>query len=504
MAHYIWDTWPHLRLNRSILSILVGRKKEIAILTNAVESDTSELIALYGRRRIGKTYLVREVLGDSDIYFELTGTSGASLQIQLGHFVDSYRRTFGQDFSLTPPKDWDTAFRILIRGLSDIESSRRIVVFLDELPWLSSAKSNFIPSLEYFWNSWASGKSNIVVILCGSASSWILDNVIRSHGGLHNRLTRTIRLFPFKLFEVKQYFHEKNFSITDDQIAELYMTIGGIPHYLNMVEKGTSAAHNIGRICFSRDGALFREYENLFASLFKEPARYEKCIKALANSSNGLLREQISNVTGIASGGTLSRILYALEESGFITRYPQLMYKSRDALYKLTDEFCQFHHTWINRYHANLLAEEAKGRWQGLYGTPKWYSWSGLAFERLCLKHISQIKKAIGISGIQSDSYTWHHRAGKNEGRGTQIDLLIDRTDRCMNICEMKYSTAEYVISKSYAETLANREEIFRNVTGTKKTIFLTMVTSNGIKRNSYYEQLISNDVTLEDLFEKI
>ena len=483
------------------MSILVGRNREISKLRNALESDTPELIALYGRRRVGKTYLVREVLGNSDLYFELTGNSGASLQIQLGHFVDSYRKTFGQDYSYSPPQNWDAAFRILISGLSGIEKDRRVVVFLDELPWLSGPKSNFIPALEYFWNSWASRQKNLLVILCGSAASWILDNVIANRGGLHNRLTDTIRLFPFKLFEVREYFRKKKFSIREDQIAELYMTVGGIPYYLNMFEKGMSAEQNIGSICFSRDGALYREYKNLFTSLFKEPEGYEKCIRALANSSNGLLRDQISDATGIATGGTLSKILYALEESGFITRYPQFKYKSRDALYKLTDEFCQFHHTWIKRLDANLLAEEAKSRWQGLYGTPTWNAWSGLAFERLCLKHILQIKKAIGISGIHSDSYAWHHRGGKNKGRGAQIDLLIDRTDGCINICEMKYSRSEYSINKSYAETLMQRERIFRNVTDSRKTFFLTMVTSNGIKRNTYYQQLVANDVTLSDLF---
>lgn len=483
------------------MSILVGRKREISKLRKALESDSPELIALYGRRRVGKTYLVREVLGNSDVYFELTGNSGANLQIQLGHFVESYKETFNQDFSLTPPKDWDTAFKLLIRGISNIEVNRKVVIFLDELPWLSSSKSNFMPALEYFWNSWASRRKNILVILCGSASAWILDNIIGSHGGLHDRLTGRIRLYPFNLYEVREYFRKKHFTIREDQIAEIYMTIGGIPYYLNMLEKGMSATQSIGYLCFSRDGGLFREYDNLFVSLFKDPAGHERCVKALANSSNGLLRDQISRITGIASGGTLSRILHALEESGFITRYPQFKYKSREALYKLTDEFCQFHHTWITRYDANFLAEEAERRWQGLYGTPKWNTWSGLAFERLCLKHILQIKRTIGISGIHSESYVWHHRGGKNKGRGAQIDLLIDRADKCINICEMKYYRSKYAISKSYAETLLQRERIFRNVTDINKTLFLTMVTSNGIKKNSYYDQLVSNDVTLSDMF---
>lgn len=484
------------------MSKLSGRKKEIDTLIKATDSPRSELIALYGRRRVGKTFLVRETLGDSSTYFELTGTNGADTRTQLGHFVESFRNTFGIDLALTPPADWETAFKLLARAVESRKGNGKAVIFLDELPWLVGRKSGFMGALEYFWNSFASARRDVVAILCGSAGSWIVKKVIQNHGGLHNRLTGRIRLQPFTLNEVAEYFHDTHIAFGRRQIAEFYMALGGIPYYLDAVEHGMSASQNIGRICFSKDGLLSGEYENLFSSLFENHVKYMDCIKALAERGNGLSRDEIVSVTGINSGGTLTAMLNALIESDFISRYAPFGKKERSAIYKLTDEFCLFYHKWIRRYQASDLLSEAESRWADLHGSPRWNTWAGYAFERLCLRHVPQIKKALGISGIHAESCgNWSNR-GDNGSIDTQIDLLIDRADGCINLCEMKYSRTEFTISKSYAESLRKKMRIFRDKTGTGKTIFLTMVTSNGTRKNKYFDELVSNQIVLDDLFE--
>lgn len=473
---------------------LVGRRRERAELRSALESTQAELIAVYGRRRVGKTFLIREECGDA-ICFELVGIHGADLATQLRSFATALKHASRTE--IPPPADWHAAFEALRVYLTAHlrRRSKKQVVFLDELPWLASRKSGFLPAFEHFWNSWASRERKIVVVISGSAASWMLDKIVRERGGLHNRVTRRLRLEPFSLAETAELLREKHVDLGAYQTIELYMAMGGIPHYLSQARPGESAAQNIDRICFSRDGLLHREFENLYASLFEKADRHEAVIRALASKRRGLTRGEILAATKVGSGGTATKVLDELEECGFIMHLPQLSRVKRENRYWLADEYSLFYLTWIEDHRGR-----AEGMWMRKQGTPAWRAWTGLAFEATCLKHVPAIKRALGISGVETVDATWEHRADA-VADGAQVDLVIDRADRSTNLCEMKFSEAEFVIDKAYARELRHKRDTFRTITGTRKALFLTLATTYGVRPNEHAIDLGIATIEMTALF---
>lgn len=271
---------------------MIGREQEIETLEKAMVSDRSELIAVIGRRRVGKTYLIRKFF-EGRIDFEMIGLKDGNKQEQLRNFSYRLQEVDSSNDSDHVPKDWLEAFHILTEYLQSLEvSDRKKVVFIDELPWVATARSGFLTGFSYFWNSYAS-KHNIVVVICGSATAWMIKKVINNKGGLHNRVTRRISLNPFTLGETEAYFEARNISYNRYQILQLYMAMGGIPHYLDQVEGGKSAAQNIDEICFHPRGLLRTEFGNLYSSLFTHPERYELIVTALAGSWKGLTRAEL-------------------------------------------------------------------------------------------------------------------------------------------------------------------------------------------------------------------
>jgi len=323
----------------------------------------------------------------------------------------------------------------------------------------------------------------------------MIDKIINNRGGLHNRVTQTIRLLPFTLGETQQYLRSKNVMLDQYSQLQLYMAMGGIPHYLRNINPGESTAQIIDRLCFTKDGPLKNEFNNLYKSLFAHFENHELVIRALAAKGQGLTRNEIIAECGFTSGGTTSRILEELEESGFITRYVPFQKNANDSIYKLSDEYSLFYLKFIE--HAR---DTADGAWLRQYGTPAYTIWSGFAFESVCQKHVLQIRRKLGIEGVLTNISTWRHAARKGT-QGAQIDLLLDRQDRCINICEMKFSSGEFVIDKKYATELDTKVNVFRTETGTKKTIFPTMITTYGTRKNEHYLGRIQTEVLMEDLF---
>ena len=476
---------------------LIGRETEIEVLQDALTTPYAELIAIYGRRRVGKTYLIRTVY-EKEIIFEMTGLNNSSFSEQLENFSLTLVKTFGLPMSIAQPTSWLRAFHILMQVLESQLGDTKKVFFLDEMPWFDTHKSGFLSAFDHFWNTWASKQKNLIVVICGSAASWMIQNIVRNRGGLHNRITRRMRLMPFNLYETELFLKNNYIHLDRYQILQLYMTTGGIPHYLKNVKQGESVIQTIDRMCFTNDGLLSDEFKDLYHALFGTSEKHEMVVKALANKPNGMTRNEILETCQLSSGGSLTKLLDELLESGFISEHYPFNKTSKDSLFKLSDEYSLFYLKFMDDSKAL-----GQGTWQSKAQSPSWKSWSGLAFENICLKHIPQIKKALGISGVYSEQSAWRYAAKSNE-QGAQIDLVIDRQDNCINLCEMKFSLTEFTIDKKYAEELNLKRRIFLAKTNTKKSAFITMLTTFGVNMNAHYLNTVQNQLKMDVLFEKL
>lgn len=479
------------------MKTIVGRISEQRILSQKLISNNPELIAIYGRRRVGKTYLIRTALKDN-IVFEMTGIHDASLADQLKNFSLALGQAIKSPAPLAIADSWLQAFFDLDRYLLDkLDADKSSVIFFDEFPWIHTPRSNFLRAFDHWWNSSGTKRQNLKVVICGSAASWMIERIFNDRGGLHNRVTQRIRLLPFTLGETEAFLKYIGVALDHYQILQLYMAMGGIPYYLQHIVPGESAAQIIDRLCFTENGILKTEFKNLYESLFTNFDQHEKVIRALAKKGKGLTRHEIIEECNFTTGGSTSKMLKELEESGFITPYVPFGKTVNESIYKLTDEYSLFYQRFIENEKSS-----GTGTWLRRAGTPSYKSWSGFSFESVCHKHTVQIKRALGIEGVLTEESYWRYQPAKNSDQsGAQIDLLLDRQDRCINICEMKFAGDEFVIDKKYANELDNKVNIFRSQTGTKKTLFLTLVTTYGVKRNDYYIGRILGEVVMKDLF---
>lgn len=469
---------------------LVGRHAEIQLLEKAKRSKKPEFIALYGRRRVGKTFLVRNYFQEQ-FTFHLTGLANATTAMQLSNFVSAISQVMEVEKS-DKPKNWFQAFELLKR-LIENKGKELCIVFLDEMPWLDTPRSRFVTALEHFWNSYGSSKNNLKLIACGSAASWMMNKLINNHGGLHNRVTQRLHVMPFSLKETELFLKSKNIHLERYQITELYQAIGGVPFYLEEIEKGLSVAQNIDKLYFSPTGLLRNEYQNLFKSLYRNSDNHEAIINALANKSSGLLRDEIIKYAKLPNGGNTTKALAELEYSGFIRRFQPFNGKLRNSMYQIVDPFVLFYHKFVKNTKA-----QGDGAWMSFAGSASYKTWGGYAFENTCLLHIDSIKKALGISGIYSEIASWRCQ---NKEENAQIDLLIDRKDGVISVCEMKFSNDEFEVTKDYAEKLKKKMRVFKRESKTRKTLYFTLITSHGAAKNSHYLGLVQNELTLDDLF---
>lgn len=472
---------------------LIGRQIEKQLLDDAMRSGVPELIALFGRRRVGKTFLIRRHL-EKSIAFEFVGSRDVKLDEQLENFKKALGKAAGNEKIYQTPKNWLDAFDLLGHYLTPKLAQERAVVFLDEFPWLNTHKSRFLSAFDHWWNSWGNRQNNLVVIICGSAASWMIQNVVNSRGGLHNRITRKIRLLPFNLGETELFLKSRDVYMDRYQILQLYMVMGGIPHYLKEIRKGESSTQAIDRICFTKDGLLAGEFKNLYHSLFDDATRHLAVVRALAANQSGLTRSEIIDKAEFTSGGSITGLLEELMESGFVTAWNPYDKKSKDTIFKLADEFTHFYLKFIEKNRSS-----GEGVWLSFSSGQSWKSWSGVAFERVCLKHILQIKKELGIASVYAEESVW--RFLSKQSKGAQVDLLLDRKDFVINLCEMKYSESEFTLDKDYAEDLENKKRVFVAQTKTKKSIYLTFVTTFGIKNNDHAKRLVQNSITMDALF---
>ena len=470
---------------------MIGRQKEVAALERAANSARSEFVAVYGRRRIGKTYLIRKTLG-SRMLFSHSGVENVGMEGQLRAFRSSLRDAGAEpDFKI---KNWFDAFDALKDAIRKSDAPKKIL-FLDELPWMDTPKSNFVAALEFFWNSWASARDDVMLVVCGSATSWIINHILKARGGLHNRVSEQLRLQPFSLGECERYTSELGLEMSRQDIAEAFMALGGVAWYWSLLRPGASLAMNIDELFFAPDAKLSLEFSRLYSSLFKNPEPYMRVVEALGARGKGLERAELEKACGFSESGKLSKIVEELEQCGFVRRYVPFGARKKGSLVQLLDAFTLFHFRFAK--------ENAKGDptfWSSLFGKPAHNAWAGLAFERLCLLHIAQIRHALGISGVAGGICSWRF-AGTEGHPGTQIDLVIDRDDRIVNLCEMKYSNGPYEVDAEEAGRLRERRETFIRETGTRKAVHLTLVSPYGLKQGRH-SGIFQSVVTLDDLFQ--
>ncbi|MES2274236.1 MAG: ATP-binding protein [Chlamydiota bacterium] len=477
---------------------IFARGKEIKVLERLYSSGKAEFLAVYGRRRVGKTFLIREFFKNKGVYFSLTGIKGAKNSKQLRNFSQEFERVFKRE--LTPPKDWFEALVHLGKAIEAQPGSSRVVIFLDELPWLATPKSGFLQDLDHLWNRHLSSNPRVVLIVCGSAASWMIRKVVSDRGGLHGRLTAQIRLLPFDLKETEEFLQRQGITLTRKAVVDLYMAIGGIPKYLSYIQKGQSAIQAVGQLCFN--GPLMNEFNELYASLFDFHTRHVSLIKALANHPCGLTKSEIAQATGLSAGGGMNRVLEELEQSGFILQIIGFGKQKKESRFKLIDEYSLFHIKWISQAKENHLQGSDNNFWIQVFNSPQGASWAGYAFEMVCLKHLSHIKEALGIGGVLTSASAWVYKPSKkSQEKGAQIDLLIDRADQCINLCEMKYGNEEFLITKAYDQKLREKKTIFIQQTKTKKSVLITLIAPYGVKKNVGYFGTPDVVLTLDALF---
>lgn len=475
---------------------IIGRKSEIKTLERLYESGKAEFVAVYGRRRVGKTFLIGETFKGRITFLHtglspLDGNSKNLLSSQLDNFYASLIRAGMKD--ITRPGSWLEAFILLEKHLENIDDGTRQLVFIDELPWLDTAKSNFIQALESFWNSWGCFRSNLMLIVSGSSNSWILNNLINNYGGLYNRLTYVMKLSPFTLGECEELLNTAEVRFSRYDIVQSYMVFGGIPYYLAALDPEKSLAQNIDDLFF-RHGAQFgNEFERLFNSMFTNPEKEKSIIRFLFTRNSGYTRKEISKGTGIAPGGGLSSSLAALTESGFILKYVPFGLKKSEEHYKLIDPFCIF---WLHFLEKRNDRNETF--WEQNVTGQELSSWRGLAFENVCFNHIPQIKTALGISGVSSEESAWSKK--KDDTEGMQIDLLINRRDNVVNMCELKFYSSDFTVDSRYYRTLLSRAETLSEMLPKKAVVRSTLITTFGLTRNEYSSAFV-NTVTMDDLF---
>lgn len=471
--------------------MFIGRKKELQLLHEIQNDDSSHFLAIYGRRRVGKTFLIREAF-DYRFAFQHAGLSDSGMKGQIFAFVSSLKDA-GYEVK-KQPKNWLEAFEYL-KDLIRKSSEKKKIIFIDELSWMDTPKCDLMVALENFWNGFASARKDIVLIVCASATSWMLSKVVHNKGGLYNRLTEQIHLRTFCLGECEEYVKNSGLAFNRNQILQYYMIFGGVPYYWGFLKKGLSLSQNIDRILFEKDAPLRDEFKYLYASVFKKPENYVKIIEALGTKKVGMTREEIINAAKISNSGDLTTKLEELESCGFIRKYYAFGMKKKNAIYQLMDCFTLFYFKFLKSQPTD------EHFWTNQINTPLVNTWMGLAFERVCMEHIEQIKVKLGISGVLTEVNSWYCKADLDNGVfGSQIDMLIVRKDQVINLCEMKYSQSEYTISEKVDRNIRNKINDLITVSGTKYAIYPTIITTYGLVENSYSQE-VQSVVTMDDLF---
>ena len=475
--------------------MIIGRAKEIATLENVMKKPGARFLAIYGRRRVGKTFLIREFFSGRGVMFEVMGQKNASREKQLANFTSNYSSTYLDNAFIPRCRSWSEALDVLTKQLLQQDLSRKQVLFFDELPWLGD---ECLSALDYAWNAHWSKCKNVILIVCGSAASWMMRRVINAKGGLYNRLTELLHLQPFDLLETKAFLEHRNIRYPLFQQVELYLSTGGIPYYLDLLNRDLSVPQNIEQLMFGEHALLKGEYERLFDALFDDAANHHAIMNILAKSRTGVPRKKVQTTLKLADS-TLHKVLTELEASAFIKRYVPFGYKKRGSFYRISDEYSLFYLKWIEPIKDKRISD---GYWSNVQQGPSWASWAGYSFEWFCEKHYSYLLKTLGISGITSTVSKWRFEGDKQQGLpGAEIDLLIDRADQVINVCELKFTKKPWIVDNKYSKQLQERLAIFTSVSKTRKAVVPILISASGALENVHLQESFPQHFTLDDLF---
>ncbi|MBI3521445.1 MAG: AAA family ATPase [Bacteroidetes bacterium] len=472
---------------------MIGRQEQIQAMQDALTLKASSFIAVTGRRRVGKTYLIRQIY-QKNICFSVTGIQHANLQAQINNVVQKIEEQASHKLLIGKITGWQDVFTLLKRYLQTLPKTKKQVLFIDELPWMVTAKSNFLQLLAHLWNDYLSQEKHFILVVCGSATSWITQKIINDKGGFHNRVTIPIHLKPFTLAETRQFLESKSINYTSTGIAQVYMTIGGLPYYLEQLKRSESPVKAIERLCFSDTGVLKYEYNNLYKALFTGHENHEAIVEALAMAHGGLTREELIKKSKVAAGGPFTRAINDLIVSDFVIETIPFGKIKRGMVYRLLDEFSVFYHRFMK---GNEKKESSI--WPIIANSQRYKIWQGFAFETLCMKHVTEIKSILGIKNVYSETAHFASKGTKNKP-GFQIDLLIDRKDAAINLCECKFYEDHFEITKSYAQHIKHRTAEFRKTSGTKKMLINTFITNEQLIENEYSNEVVDNSITVEQM----
>ncbi len=477
---------------------LIGREDEIEVLDRLYKSKNAEFLAIYGRRRVGKTFLITKYFKNKGIFFEITGTPNATAKEQRANFHDEFCSLFGKNKKA--PQTWAEALSQLKDAVSQVDPSQKVIIFFDELPWLASKNSRFLQALDYHWNRHFSRMPNVLLIVCGSSAFWMVSQIVNNKGGLYGRLSAHLRITPFSLGTTEKYLRSRGIDLPYAQICEIYMVTGGVPKYLSYLEPGRSAAQCIHSLCFIPQAPLVAEFHKLYQSLFRNPESHFLIVQTLAKHHYGLTRNDLFREAKLRKGGKLNKVLIELIESGFVTLKPEIGKHLRDAKYYLSDEYSLFYLHWIEPVKMTILQGVDANYWLQYQNTQSWRIWAGYAFENLCFKHLLKIKEALRIGAVTTTAGYWKSmNGGKKE---VEIDLIIERADQCINLCEIKFYREPFEMTQAYAKELQRKKELFRSRTKTQKALFTTLITNGEVIKNPAYLSVVDSHISVESLFD--
>lgn len=485
---------------------IVARDYEVSILEKILVSNKPEFVVVYGRRRVGKTFLIKNFFRKKNcIFLHVTGIEKGAFVAQRKNFCRRLSEVFHHNLPLSVPKDWDGVFSILKSTIETVNAKEKVVIFLDEFPWMATPRSKLLEVLEYFWNEYWGNDKRIKLFICGSLASWIIKNIIHNTGGLFQRVTSRLKIDPFDLSQTKLFLESKGVRLTNQQVTTLYMATGGVPLYLEQAQRGLTADQMIDQLCFHKNGLLFDEMKELFKSLFKNEAIYLKITQEISKHRHGISKEELAKILKLPRGGRLTARLEELADAGFIISFIPYQYKERGEFFKIFDEYTMFYFYWIKpNIHSIRSFSKPTGVWLDIIKEGKYYAWKGASFESICYKHISCIMKLLHLKQ-SSIPYSWRLISSKANSisQGAQIDLLFDRPDDAISLCEIKYTEHPFVIDKDYFQSLENKKMLFSEQTKTKKQIFMILISANGLKENKYSTQVIDSIIHLNDFFIK-
>lgn len=485
-----------IRTENSVMQKIIGRETELNELQRCVDSDRSEFVIVYGRRRVGKTFLVDSFF-EGKYDFSFVGGHRLSKEKQLGNFAKALKK-YAKLAKQPKLKHWDEAFDALEDYLESLPADRRKTVFIDEMPWIDTPQSEFVDALETFWNGWGARRQDIVFVASGSASSWMMDKLVENPGGLHGRVTNNIYVRPFTLKETEEYLISRNIIWDRYHILQLYMVMGGIPFYLSLLDPKETLPGNIDRLFFRQNSALRVEFDELYNAIFNRADRYIEIVELLYRNKQGLTYTEIQNATKM-DGESLSRVLKNLVRCDFVISFQQYKNKTKGTIFRLLDFYSLFYYKFV-------CGNDSKDEqwWTHNFNSHSVESWQGLSFELVCMTHIPQIRQALGISGMSTSASSWRYIADKrnpdeNE-KGAQIDLVIERADHFVHLCEMKFSTTPYTLTADYARKIRYRTALFKEMTKSTSSPQCTFVTTFGVNRGIHYS-VVNNELQSDDLF---